>query len=313
MVVSPLAALVCVIAALGAQAAPAAKPEAPDRGDLLLGLARAWAEAKFFHPAMFQRAIDWDGALVRAIPEVEAASDAKTYRAAIERLLAAMGDPETKVLEARGDGAPPSPWKEWATQDVLVLHARPPSEHYDSVKAERLVADVRADLEHAKLLVADLRGAYAVDGRMLTALLDQLPQFRTPIATGRHHGNDTTTRWMQQLPSTAKPLYRGKVVVLIDDRAVSAAEHTCLVLEAAAGATFVGTPTDGTDGEETYERLPGGVEMRFTGQEVLHVDGRQLQQIGIQPNIRVSPTLRGLRTGKDEVLDRALRYLQTGK
>jgi hypothetical protein len=53
--------------------------------------------------------------------------------------------------------------------------------------------------------------------------------------------------------------------------------------------------------------------MRFTGAEVFHADGRQLQQIGIQPAITARPTLRGLHAGKDEVLDRALRYLQTGR
>ena len=52
---------------------------------------------------------------------------------------------------------------------------------------------------------------------------------------------------------------------------------------------------------------------RFTGMEIFHADGRQLQQVGIQPHITVRPTLRGLRAGKDEVLDPPLRYLATGK
>ncbi|HEY0481984.1 MAG TPA: hypothetical protein VGD37_30910, partial [Kofleriaceae bacterium] len=66
-------------------AAPATASE-PGRADRLLGLARIWAEVKFFHPAMFQRAIDWDSALVKAIPEVEAANDAASYRVAIGRM-----------------------------------------------------------------------------------------------------------------------------------------------------------------------------------------------------------------------------------
>jgi hypothetical protein len=36
-------------------------------------------------------------------------------------------------------------------------------------------------------------------------------------------------------------------------------------------------------------------------------DARQRQQLGVPPAITVPPTLRGLRAGKDEVLDRALR------
>jgi hypothetical protein len=40
---------------------------------------------------------------------------------------------------------------------------------------------------------------------------------------------------------------------------------------------------------------------------------RALQQVGIVPDVVVRPTLRGLRAGKDEVLDRALAYVATGK
>ena len=55
---------------------------------------------------------------------------------------------------------------------------------------------------------------------------------------------------------------------------------------------------------------PGG---QFTGVEVLHADGRQLQHLGVQPAIEVRPTVREIRAGKDEVLDRARRFLSTGR
>jgi C-terminal processing protease CtpA/Prc len=75
----------------------------------------------------------------------------------------------------------------------------------------------------------------------------------------------------------------------------------------------VGSSTDGANGEEIYVRIPGGLLARFTGMEIFHHDGRPLQQVGIQPDVLVRPTLRGLRAGKDEVLDRAVRYLRTGR
>src|ERR1044071_5207095 len=111
---------VCVLAMIGAAllgGSGAWAAPAPDKIDRLIGLARVWAEVKFFHPAIFERAIDWDGALTKAIPEVEAADDARSYRAAIERLLAAIGDPGTRVSTAAADDAPPTPWKEWAGKD----------------------------------------------------------------------------------------------------------------------------------------------------------------------------------------------------
>ena len=60
-------------------------------------------------------------------------------------------------------------------------------------------------------------------------------------------------------------------------------------------------------------RLPGGLRMYFTGQEVRWVDGRQLQKVGVQPKILVRPTLRGVRARKDEVLDRAVSAILSGK
>jgi C-terminal processing protease CtpA/Prc len=173
-------------------------------------------------------------------------------------------------------------------------------------------------LGKTRAIVFDMRGypngtAWLVGERIDTHSGPVLAEIRTPWVSPRTAGDDITMREPQRGRISDKPPYRGKVVVLIDDRAVSAAEHLCLVFEATSNATFIGSPTSGTNGEETYVRLPGGLEMRFTGMEILHADGRQLQQVGIQPQITVRPTLRGLRAGKDEVLDRALRFLQTGR
>jgi C-terminal processing protease CtpA/Prc len=107
--------------------------------------------------------------------------------------------------------------------------------------------------------------------------------------------------------------YAGKVIVLIDDRAISQAEHSCLFFEQAARVTFIGTHTHGSNGDVTAIRLPGGWRMWFTGQAVRHADGRQLQQVGIQPTIVAEPTIAGVRAGKDEVLDRAIQFATTGR
>lgn len=104
-------------------------------------------------------------------------------------------------------------------------------------------------------------------------------------------------------------VYKGKVVVLIDDKAISAAEHTCLLLESAADVTFIGTPTMGANGAITATVLPGNIEVSFTGEGIRHADGRQLQRLGIQPHVRAAPTIKGLIEGRDEVLEAAINYL----
>jgi hypothetical protein len=41
------------------------------------------------------------------------------------------------------------------------------------------------------------------------------------------------------------------------------------------------------------------------------VNGGKLQRLGLQPAVSVSPTIKGIRDGRDEVLDKALEYLAT--
>jgi C-terminal processing protease CtpA/Prc len=104
--------------------------------------------------------------------------------------------------------------------------------------------------------------------------------------------------------------YRGKVVVLIDGTAISQAEHTCLFLEASTDVTFVGSPTNGANGDITNVVLPGDVVVGFSGQAVRPADGRQLQRFGIQPHVWVALTRAGLRAGRDEVLEAGIRVLR---
>jgi C-terminal processing protease CtpA/Prc len=97
--------------------------------------------------------------------------------------------------------------------------------------------------------------------------------------------------------------------MLINEYAMSASEHFCLHFEAAADVTFIGSPTSGANGMITCVVLPGGMFVTFTGADVRHGDGRQLQRVGIQPHIHVEPTVAGLRAGRDEVLEAAIAYL----
>ena len=179
--------------------------------------------------------------------------------------------------------------------------------------AQQEVPQMLDELKNTKALVLDLRGyaagsMWTLAPRLNVKRAKHGAQFLRPNIDGTDGGNEQRIRFFQPISALAKdtPLYTGKIVVLIDDRAISHSEHTCLFLAEAAPVTFVGSPTHGANGDITTLRLPGGLRMNFTGQEVRWVDGRQLQRVGVQPHVTVRPTLAGLRAGKDEVLDRAL-------
>jgi hypothetical protein len=130
------------------------------------------------------------------------------------------------------------------------------------------------------------------------------------LPNGELASSDEINTFVQRLPHTNEWRYHGKTVLLVDERTGSQAEHTGLFLEAANGTVFIGGPTMGVNGDVTNLGAPGGLHIRFSGQGVWHIDGRQLQRKGLQPAIEVHPTLAGIRSGKDEVLEKAIEYLQ---
>ena len=175
-------------------------------------------------------------------------------------------------------------------------------------------ADLAIDqLMDTKAIIFDLRG-YPQGTAWVIAPRLALPGregavaalFRRPTYIGPGEPQEVWKSVNQRIPTTAKPPYRGKVIVLIDARAISQSEHTAMFFEAAANPIFVGTPTTGANGDVTNVSLPGGLVVSFTGHDVRHADGRQLQRVGIQPTIVVAPTLAGLQQGRDEVLEAGL-------
>lgn len=166
-----------------------------------------------------------------------------------------------------------------------------------------------------KAIILDMRGypqgtAWAIAPRLTTESSVAAAKFRRPLVMSPDTSTWTTVEFVQFTPQTDQWRYEGETVMLIDERTISQAEHTGLFFEAANGTRFVGTHTNGANGDVTNFYVPGGIVINFSGHDVRHVDGRQLQRIGLVPDIEVKPTLEGIRTGKDEVLEKALEYLR---
>ena len=117
------------------------------------------------------------------------------------------------------------------------------------------------------------------------------------------------------IPVTPNPLqYKGRIVVLVNATTQSQAEYSCMVLQAAyKKVSIIGSQTAGADGDITGIKFPGGIYTAFSGHGVHYPDGRPTQGIGIVPDIKITPTINGIKAGKDEVLERAIEFAKTGK
>ncbi|HYX22886.1 MAG TPA: S41 family peptidase [Thermoanaerobaculia bacterium] len=174
-------------------------------------------------------------------------------------------------------------------------------------------------LQGTRGIVFDMRGYPNLTGWPIAARLNVRGArygalFRRPLVSGldgeAEEKEQTSVSFAQPLPVTEAPKYTGKTVLLIDERTVSQAEHLGLFFEAANGTKFVGTPTAGANGDVTFFTLPGIASVRFSGHEVRHADGRQLQRLGLVPDVLAAPTLQGIRDGRDEVLERGIEVLR---
>ena len=105
------------------------------------------------------------------------------------------------------------------------------------------------------------------------------------------------------------PRYGGKIVILVDEVSLSQSEYTAMAFRSAPNATVVGSTTAGADGNVSRIPLPGGLESRISGIGVFYPNKKPTQRVGIIPDIVARPTIDGIRNGRDEVVEAALRHI----
>lgn len=118
-------------------------------------------------------------------------------------------------------------------------------------------------------------------------------QFTKPFSAGRKRRNH----------------YKGKVVILVNEKTQSSAEYHTMAFRTAPNATVLGSTTAGADGNVSVFYLPGGIKTMISGIGVYYPDGRETQRAGIVPDIELSPTIEGIRQGRDELLEKAVEII----
>ncbi len=175
--------------------------------------------------------------------------------------------------------------------------------------------DALPQLSEAKGVVFDLRGYPRISPHILGHLADQPMKWITggvPIVTRPDRAG-----WTFKAPeksetfdiAPAQPRLKGRVVFLTGGGTISLPEAWMEVVEANKLGEIVGEPTGGTNGAINRFDLPGDYTIRFTGAKVTKMDGRRHHGVGIHPTVPVSPTLKGITEGIDEVLDRGLEVV----
>jgi len=106
-----------------------------------------------------------------------------------------------------------------------------------------------------------------------------------------------------------KEYYKGKVIILINEATQSQAEYTTMAFRVNPNSTVIGSTTAGADGNVSQFYLPGGISTMISGIGVYYPDGKETQRIGILPDIELNPTIQGIREGRDELLEKAIKII----
>lgn len=193
---------------------------------------------------------------------------------------------------------------QWEMKDNDIVYLK--ISHFDSTTAKDLATAVKEIMTHnPQKMILDLRnnpGGYldtAVDmaGYWLpnqTVVMSKDAQKQTQIFTSSKYGQ----------------LANVKLIVLINGGSASAAEILAGALQDYQKGTLVGETTFGKGSVQDLIDLPGGSSIKVTIAYWYTPKGRQINEVGINPDIKVTLTNQDYDQNKDPQLDKALEMLK---
>lgn len=196
------------------------------------------------------------------------------------------------------------------------IHEVRPGIHYlDITRFDKAAFDKALEsLKGAKGIIFDARG---YPGRDAVSLVPYwltgedpaqwmfVPRYDKPFA-------QSTAAWSigwqaQRNPALEKPVK----VLLTDGRTISYAESLAAYFPAQKTGAMVGERTAGANGNVARATLPSGMSFFFSSMRVtLHDGTTSLHAQGIAPDEPASPTVEGIRAGRDEILEHAIRHIE---
>ena len=166
---------------------------------------------------------------------------------------------------------------------------------------------------NTKGIIIDIRG-YPRDFSILHALCNHLLPEPTDFViftrgSIEHPGIFTLSEFPYQVGIDNEDYYKGKIIIIVNERTMSRAEYFSMAFQTAPRAKVIGSITAAADGEVSGIVLPGSVQTMITGMGVYYPDGRQTQRVGIALDEIVKPTIQGIIQGRDELLERAIEII----
>ncbi|HVT28337.1 MAG TPA: S41 family peptidase [Lacipirellulaceae bacterium] len=173
----------------------------------------------------------------------------------------------------------------------------------DVADTSALIIDVRINGGGAEPLAQEFAGCFTSEPRLYAQDVYRDPNSNTGFTQPKE-------RWLQ--PNRNYPKYKGRVAVLSGPAVMSSCESFLLMMKQVPRTITVGARSQGSSGNPKPHDLGNGVTLYLPSWKDLTADGRELEGVGIAPDIEVN-TSAGDFQNADPVLDTALEKLRVGK
>lgn len=103
--------------------------------------------------------------------------------------------------------------------------------------------------------------------------------------------------------------YKGKILALISNDTYSAAEWFALAIKELGEDLLIGVTTSGTTGRDWCKELPNGWLLWYPTRRLLNNEKQLIEDVGVCPDIMVTPDPYEERDLRDEILEEAMRLI----
>lgn len=238
-----------------------------------------------------------------------------------------LDDGRTVAIDRRGELVDPRltlPTEGRWLAPGRIAYIRVPS--WDKPRFQERALELLEEYEEADGLVVDVRGnsggSTPVD--FISALMERpwywwaestpmdLALFSYFAERGRSGYGDFERPHMGWPATVQEPdsAFLGRIVILVDEGCHSACEDFTMPFMDNGRATIVGRTTAGSSGQPYTGSLGDGMSVAVGAKREYFPDGSRFEGVGIEPDVRVEPTVADLRAGRDAELEAALEILQ---
>lgn len=138
---------------------------------------------------------------------------------------------------------------------------------------------------------------------------EQDPEFYGFVAGMRNYFSRPTLKSPGRLVMPDNPIFRGELVLLVDDGCASACEDFVMPMKQTRRAVVVGDTTFGSSGQPSFSRFENGMMFSVGAKRMSFPDGSTYEGVGIEPDYFAIPTAADLKESSDVALKKALDFI----